>query len=79
MTLYDFKDTRWGPGMRAAYDGRVYPIAAVDFKESLVALSGVTLGDDSPTWVRCENIELLVPNATGKPTAANELNEGENA
>lgn len=59
MTLYDFKETRWGPGMRAAYDGRVYPIAAVDFKEALVALSGVTLGDDQPNWVRCENIELL--------------------
>lgn len=63
MTLYDFKDTRWGPRMRVAYDGRVYPVVAVDFKEALVALGGVVMNDDTPTWVRCENIELLVSNA----------------
>lgn len=45
--------------MFAMYKGEKYPIAACDFEEALVALSGVTLGTDEPNWVRCENIQLV--------------------
>ena len=61
MSIDEFNDTKWGSGMKAKYflDGEIYPIVACDFIESLVALSGVTLGTNEPNWVRCENIKLV--------------------
>lgn len=59
MGIDEFNSTRWRPRMFAMYKGEKYPIAACDFEEALVALSGVTLGTDEPNWVRCENITLV--------------------
>ena len=59
MNIDEFNETNWGSGMFAMYNGEKYPVAACDFEEQLLALSGVTLGTDEPTWVRCENIELV--------------------
>ena len=61
MTIEEFNQTRWGCGMSAKYRGEVYPIVSCDFDEALVALEGVTLGETAPSWVRCENIELVNP------------------
>lgn len=59
MSIEEFNSTKWGGGMFAMYHGEKYPIAACDFEEALVALSGVTLGTDELNWVRCENITLV--------------------
>lgn len=61
MTITQFETTRFGNGDKAKYDGEVYPIAQVDFKECLIGLLGVCEGgeDDDINWVRCENIELI--------------------
>lgn len=59
MTTEEFQNTAWAANMRAMYRGEIYPVVACDFSEFLVGLGGVTLGDDDPTWVRCENIGLL--------------------
>ena len=59
MSINEFNNTRWGPKMFATYRGEKYPIAACDFEECLVALSGVSLGTHEPNWVRCENIMLV--------------------
>ena len=59
MTIVEFNSTAWYQNMFAMYNGHKYPVIAVDFFESLVALEGVTQGSDEPNWVRCENIELV--------------------
>jgi len=59
MSIDEFNSTRWGAGMFAVYQGEKYQIAACDFGEALVALSGVTLGTDEPTWVRCESVQVV--------------------
>lgn len=58
MTLAEFDNTKWGANMFAEYKGKNYPVAACDFDERLIALEGVTLGSDTPDWVRCENVKL---------------------
>lgn len=58
MTLDEFKATGWLSRMAAIYKGKRYQIASVCFDEALIALDGLTLGTDEPTWVRCENITL---------------------
>lgn len=58
MTTDQFKTTSWMPRMAALYKGKRYQIASVCFDEALVALDGLTLGTDEPTWVRCESITL---------------------
>lgn len=60
MTIDEFNNTGWAAGMKAKYKDEVYPISSCDFNEALVGLSGVTLGTDEPTWVRCENIDLVI-------------------
>lgn len=59
MTIDEFNKTAFYPGMRAIYKGNVYTLATVDFDEALIALLGVVLGQNEPSWVRCENIELI--------------------
>lgn len=59
MTIDQFNNTGWHPGMFAIYKGRRYPIVSCDFDEALIALDGVTQGSDEPTWVRCENVEVV--------------------
>jgi len=59
MTIDEFNKTAWHPNMFAIYHGRKHPISACDFEEALIALDGVVLGSDEPSWVRCENIELV--------------------
>ncbi len=59
MTFEEFNNTNWGAGMFALYQGTKYPIVSCDFEEKLVALEGIVQGSDEPSWVRCENIELL--------------------
>lgn len=59
MTQDEFLHTGWKAGMRATYKGEIYPVAACDFVEALIALDGVTLGTDEPTWVRCESVTLV--------------------
>lgn len=58
MTINEFNNTGWRVNMFAIYHGRTYPIVSCDFEEALVALDGVVLGTEDPSWVRCENIEL---------------------
>lgn len=58
MTFDEFDSTNWQAGMFAIYKGEKYPIAQVDFEERLIGLSGLTLGTDEPTIVRCENVTL---------------------
>lgn len=59
MTLEEFNKTSWHPNMLAMYHCRKYLIAACDFEEYLVALEGVVQGSEEPSWVRCENIDLV--------------------
>ena len=64
MSIEEFKTTAWGPGMRATYKGETHPIAACDFEEQLIALTGYVSNDqDELCWVRCENVTLLPMNA----------------
>lgn len=58
MTITEFDNTGWTPGMFAMYKGDRCPIVSCDFEEKLVAISGVVAYSDEPTWVRCENIDL---------------------
>lgn len=59
MTFDEFDNAQWRCGMVGEYKGEKYPIAACDFEERLIALKGLTLGSDEPTWVRCENVALV--------------------
>ena len=59
MTVDEFNSTEFGCGMFAMYKGGKYPIASCDFDECLIGLDGVVQGSDDPTWVRCENVELV--------------------
>ena len=61
MTIDEFNNTQWHPGMRAKYKGEAesYPIVACDFEEALVAIQGRTMGTDEPDWVRCENVTIV--------------------
>jgi hypothetical protein len=59
LTIDEFNKTGWYPNMFALYQGRKHPIVSCDFEEALIALDGVVLGTDEPSWVRCENIELI--------------------
>jgi len=63
MTIDQFNTASFGAGDRAIYDGQTYPIASVDFKESLIGLiMKIEGGDpDEVTWVRCENVTYLSP------------------
>ena len=66
MTIDEFKQTGWTPGMTARYhsDGDNHPVGAVDFLECLVGLLDMVSGDeDKLVWVRCENITLTPPYA----------------
>ena len=58
MTIEEFNKTGWNPGMKMRYEGEVYDIISVDFKEALI---GFRIDDDvnNMSWARCENIEPL--------------------
>lgn len=59
MTIQEFNNTGWHGNMFAIYKGKHYPIASCDFEEALIALDGVVAGSDDPSWVRCENVDLV--------------------
>ena len=61
MTIQEFNETSFGKGDKAIYKNETYPIATVDFQESLIGLHGVCLGaeEDDITWVRCENVKFV--------------------
>lgn len=59
MTIDEFNDTGFGPGMFAIYKDNKYPISAVDFDEALLELKGVVGGADHSSWVRCESVEII--------------------
>ena len=58
MTIDEFNNTQWHGGMFGIYNGVKYPIASCNFVEALIALDGECEGDDTPSWVRCENVDL---------------------
>ncbi len=60
MSITEFDDTGWTPGMFARYtDGKVHPVASCDFEEKLVGLLGIVADEpDEVSWVRCENVTL---------------------
>ena len=59
MTIQEFDSIGWGCGMTAEYHGKTYPIAACDFEEKLVGITGVCeLAESEITWVRCENVSV---------------------
>lgn len=56
MTREEFDKTSWGAGMKMKYDGEIYDIVSVDFKEALIGFSYD--GDSNNlSWARCESIE----------------------
>jgi hypothetical protein len=57
MTQDQFNNTFFTKRHRIKYDGQIYPLAGVDFKEQLLAYHEE--GNNDLTWVRCENVELL--------------------
>ncbi|MEI6177667.1 MAG: hypothetical protein WCS43_12310 [Verrucomicrobiota bacterium] len=57
MTIDQFRNHGWTPGLRCDYGGVIYQIVGVDFAEDLVGLKN-PLSPDGITWVRCENIIL---------------------
>ena len=61
MTIDEFNETNWRSDMLAKYrdHDEYYPIIACDFDEALIGLEGLVSGTDEPTWVRCENIEIV--------------------
>lgn len=59
MTITEFNKTGFGAGDKAEYDGKVYDIASIDFKEQLIGLIGITQGSEEIEWVRCENVRFI--------------------
>lgn len=64
MKIEGFNNTRFGSGMKAGYEGKVYDIVNVDFHEELIGLDSgeeefPECGYSDIIWVRCENCELL--------------------
>jgi hypothetical protein len=61
MTREEFKNTRFGNGMKVNYKGVIAKIVSVDFEEDLF---GILLKDNEQeddfelTWVRCESCAL---------------------
>ena len=47
--------------MQAEYNGQIYEIGAVNFREQLLGLLDVAedLDENARTWVRCENAQVL--------------------
>lgn len=59
MSIEEFEDTRFGRGMKVRYKGVEYPIASVDFEESLIGIEFTENGEIC--WVRCENLTIVEP------------------
>jgi hypothetical protein len=57
MTEEEFNNTKWGANMEMRYKGKIYPIAAVDFEERLIAYPCDNFQEMS--WVRCENVKVI--------------------
>ena len=64
MTINEFNEQKWGSNIKAIYRGYTYGIAVVNFQECLVGLDD---GTEDYTWARCENIEIVPPNAQSTP------------
>lgn len=60
MTIEEFNNTPWGFAMVGRYhaDGLEYSISGVDFSEQLIAPDDRSDPEDSPSWVRCENVTI---------------------
>lgn len=60
MTIDQFDKYGFKASDKANYDGRVYPIVSVDFKEKLVGINENIPGcePEEVSWKRCENIDL---------------------
>lgn len=56
MTLKEFENTAFSPGMKSIYRSYTYRITACNFHEYLLEL---TDDENYRIWVRCENIELV--------------------
>lgn len=66
MTIEEFNNTRFGFGIKAIYDGKVYDIESIDFQEAIFGLNNGTVecskcGHEfiDILWVRCENCEIM--------------------
>jgi len=60
MSIDEFQRFGFMSGDKAEYEGVSYPIASVDFVESLIGILGeISNAPDDITWKRCENCEVL--------------------
>jgi len=63
MTIEEFNEQGWSGGMTAKmgkkYNGKTFPIAACDFEEALIGITGLVEGSDEINWVRCESVECV--------------------
>lgn len=66
MTIQEFNQTEFTANMNAIYKNAEYQIASVDFEEKLIGLFLKIEGGDPEeiSWVRCENVELVVLDGT---------------
>ena len=60
MTIDKFNKTSWGANMTCIFNGQERKISSVNFDQELIGLS-VDSNEDDLDWVRCENINLIVP------------------
>jgi hypothetical protein len=58
MTVEEFKNQVWNKSLKAMYEGDIYDVTAVNFKEQLLELIAEDEYEDYQ-WVRCENIKLV--------------------
>jgi hypothetical protein len=56
MTITEFNKTKWHSKMQCEYDGNIYEIGSINFKESLI---GLVEDDEEVQCVRCENVDLI--------------------
>ena len=56
MTIAEFDQTGWTPGMLAEYNDEEYPISSCDFVEKLIFM----IDEDGDEFVaRCENVKAV--------------------
>ncbi len=65
MTRDQFDKTWFGPGMEFYYEDGVHSIAAVDFKEALLAYRRDVEASEL-SWLRCESVNIILDAADNK-------------